>query len=273
MTSPREWWKKAFIGGLYPLPSLVDSQAFKARTRLELPFLRQALGLKPGMEVLDVCCGVGRHSIPLARAGLRVTGVDISPVYIREARRRARGTKASFLRGDARRMPFAGRFDAAINMWTSFGYFAKAADDLAMLRSVRRALKPGALFVLDTINGGRIARVLKLQETLGLDSERWIELADGTLILEDPRVTGGGTRVRTRWIFIKGAKRSELVTDIRLYTGRSLGALARRAGLEVVRVYGETERRPYTEAASRRVVLIARRPNPRRRPRASRKRT
>lgn len=273
MTPPKDWWKRAFVGGLYPLPSLVDSQAFRERTRIELPFLRQALRLAPGMELLDVCCGIGRHSIPLAKAGVRVTGLDVSPVYLREARRRARGTKATFVRGDARRMPFAGRFDAAINMWTSFGYFAKAADDLAMLRSVRRALKPGGLFVLDTINGGRIARVLELQETLGLDSERWVELPDGTLILEDPRVSGGGTRVRTRWIFIRGTKRSELVTDIRLYTGRSLSLLARRAGLEVLRVYGETERRPYSEAASRRVVLIARRSSLRRPRRASRKRT
>ncbi|MBI5596753.1 MAG: methyltransferase domain-containing protein [Elusimicrobia bacterium] len=269
MTPPREWWKRAFVSGVYPLPSLVDSLAFQRRTRMELPFLRHALRLRPGTALLDVCCGVGRHSLPLAKAGVAVTGLDVSPVYLREARRRARGTRAAFVKGDARRMPFSGRFDAAINMWTSFGYFAKAADDLAMLRSVRRALKPGGLFVLDTINGGRIARVLELQETLGLDSERWVEMQDGTLVLEDPRVVGG-TRVRTRWIFIRGTRRSELVTDIRLYTGRSLSALARRAGLEVLRVYGETARRPYTEAASRRVVLIARRPSPRTRPRRAR---
>ena len=43
-----------------------------------------------------------------------------------------------------RRIPLRGEFDAAINLWTSFGYFEKPSDDLKTLRGIARALKPGA---------------------------------------------------------------------------------------------------------------------------------
>lgn len=258
--SERRWWKRAFVGGEYPLKSLVDSRAFRDRTRLELPFLRRALGLERGTRLLDVCCGVGRHSLPLARAGVAVTGLDVSPVYLAEARRRARaaGLKARFVEGDMRRPHFGPEFDAAMNLWTSFGYFATRAEDLAALKAVRAALKPGGRFLLETINGGRIARVLRLQARLGLDGERWTELPDGTLVLEDPTLEEGGRVVRTRWIFIRGARRRDLVTRIRLYTGASLSALARRAGFRVERVWGEMAFVPYREASSRRVCLLLR---------------
>lgn len=259
--SERHWWRRAFVKGLYPLASLVDSLGFKQRTRVELPFIKRALGLRRGTRLLDVCCGVGRHSLPLAKAGLDVTGLDVSPVYLAEARRRARkaGARLRLVRGDMRRANFDAEFDAAMNLWTSFGYFATAAEDLAALKAARAALRPGGLFLLETINGGRIARVLGLQEQLGLDRERWTEMPDGTLILEDPTLLDRGRSIRTRWIFIKGASRRELVTRIRLYTAKTLSALARRAGFTVVRVTGEMSHAPYREASSRRICLLLRR--------------
>lgn len=256
--SERQWWRRAFIRGDYPLASLVDSSGFKERTRFELPFLKRVLRLRPGTKLLDICCGVGRHCLPLARAGVDVTGLDVSPVYLADARRRAKkaGVALRLVRGDMRRAHFSGEFDVAMNLWTSFGYFSTAAEDLAALRAARAALKPGGLFLLETINGGRLAKVLRLQQQLGLDTERWTEMPDGTLVLEDPSLVDGGRTVRTRWIFIKGASRRDLVTRIRLYTAPSLSSLAKRAGFTVVRVFGEMSYAPYREASSRRVALL-----------------
>lgn len=258
--SERDWWKDAFGKGVYPLPALSVSPAFIARTRVELAFVRRVLKLRPGTRLLDVCCGVGRHAVPLAAAGVRVTGLDYSPVYLAEARSRARAAKVSLelVRGDMRRMPFEGRFDAAANLWTSFGYFGSSADDLAALRSVRRALKPGGLFLLDTFNGPRLARILRWQEGMGLSGERWSELPGGVFVLEEPELQAGGRVIRTRWIFLHGVKRREMTTRIRLYTGRELTALFKRAGFEVLRLYGEMGPSPYRERSSRRLVVLAR---------------
>lgn len=263
MSQPEHhWWKNAFGKGVYPLSSLADSPAFRSRTRLELSFARHILNLGPGARLLDVCCGVGRHAVPLAAAGLKVTGLDYSPVYLAEARRRVSEARLSveLVRGDMRRMPFNGRFDVALNLWTSFGYFASTADDLTALRSVRRALKPGGLFLLDTINGGRLAHILRWQEGMDLSGERWSEMPDGSFVLEEPELAAGGRFIRTRWIFLRGNKRHEMVTRIRLYTARSLTALFTRAGFEVLRVFGEMRPVPYLERSSHRLVVLARRP-------------
>ena len=73
-----------------------------------------ALGLETGQRVLDVACGIGRHSLPLASRGYDVTGLDYTSAYLVRAQSGADGLPVRFLRGDMRRLPFStARFDAA----------------------------------------------------------------------------------------------------------------------------------------------------------------
>ncbi len=100
------------------------------------------LGLQAGARVLDLACGHGRHAIPLAERGFRVTGYDLSEAMLERARTDAiaRGIEVRWMRGDMRALPFDTEFDAVINVFTAFGYFADPAEDLEVLRRVRRAL-------------------------------------------------------------------------------------------------------------------------------------
>ncbi len=100
------------------------------------------LGLRPGETVLDVACGTGNLAIPAARAGARVTGVDIAPNLIAQARIEARavGIIADFDVGDAEALPYVDRqFDATVTMFGAmFAYRpARAAAELL------RVTKPG----------------------------------------------------------------------------------------------------------------------------------
>lgn len=94
--------------------------SFTKGTDQEVDFLIEHLGLAPGMRVLDVGCGPGRHSHALADRGLTVLGVDISDTFIDVARRIESG--AEFVVGDARRLADVlapgqlGSFDAAISL-------------------------------------------------------------------------------------------------------------------------------------------------------------
>src|SRR5436309_15151501 len=61
----------------------VYGSAFTAeRAQHEAAFAIKALALQPGEDVLDLCCGQGRHSIPIARSGVRVTGLDLAQSYL-----------------------------------------------------------------------------------------------------------------------------------------------------------------------------------------------
>src|SRR5262249_12669661 len=121
------------------------------RTAQEVEGIVRLLALPPGSSILDLCCGHGRHSIPLAQRGYQVTGQDLSEFFLQRAQVDAQveGVSVRWVRGDMREIPFANEFDAVINIFTAFGYFESEAEDQKVLRQVHRALKPGGRFLLE----------------------------------------------------------------------------------------------------------------------------
>jgi SAM-dependent methyltransferase len=224
----REWTKSFFRPEIFT-PGSPEAVAAAAD---ETAFLWKALGLKKGSRVLDIPCGTGRHAVRLARRGASVLGVDITPAYLREARRASNKLpNIRFVRGDMRRIPLRGEFDAAINLWTSFGYFEKPSDDVKTLRGIARALKPGGLFLIDTADITTIRRRFQ--------SRSWNRRADGAYVLEDAVYVGGwDPRVINTWTVLragKPARRSRFV--VRAYDRARLCAALTKAGLKPVRFW------------------------------------
>ena len=92
----------------------------------EAKFIRKALHLRKRQRVLDAPCGHARISVQLARAGIKVTGVDITKAFITKARKlfRKKRLKGEFIHNDLRNIDFNGEFDAVFNWFGSFGYFS-----------------------------------------------------------------------------------------------------------------------------------------------------
>jgi SAM-dependent methyltransferase len=144
--------------------------SFTKGTEREIDFLMGALELTPGMRVLDVGCGPGRHAHALGRRGLSVVGVDISKRFIELARQEAPpGTE--FIRGDARRLEFDGEFDAVISLCQG-GFGLVADDDPSVLTGVVRALKPGRRAALSAFSA--YFQVRFLEETDSFDAANGI---------------------------------------------------------------------------------------------------
>ncbi|HZI47714.1 MAG TPA: class I SAM-dependent methyltransferase [Pyrinomonadaceae bacterium] len=123
------------------------------------------LNLKPGMKVLDVACGTGNLAIPAARIGATVTGVDIAPNSVEQARENAKaeGLNAQFDEGDAEALPYAdASFDAVVTMFGAM--FAPRPELVAA--ELKRVCRPGGFIAMaNWTPSGFIGQMFKITST------------------------------------------------------------------------------------------------------------
>ena len=133
--------------------------SFTKGTTQEAKFLLELLHLKKGKRILDVGCGPGRHAVAFARAGLAVTGIDISGRFLELAAKAAHeaGVKAAFFECDARQMPFDDEFDAVVSICQG-GFGLMGNDDPLVLRRMAEAAKAGGRVLVTAFSAYYSAR-------------------------------------------------------------------------------------------------------------------
>ena len=148
--------------------------SFTKGTVQEVNFLVGALALEPGQRVLDVGCGPGRHAHELARRGVVVHGVDISPRFVELATGGA-PAGATFEVADARALHFDSEFDAVISLCQG-GFGLVGEDDPSVLDGMARAVRPGGRLALSAFSSYFAIRFLEATDTFdaasGINHER-----------------------------------------------------------------------------------------------------
>ncbi len=246
MTVSTEWWSTFFSGLAIESWTLFENPE---QSRVEVDYIAKALDLKPGSRVLDVPCGCGRHSVELAGRGFKLTGVDLAPKNIDDARHRAsgEGLKAVFECRDMRDLPWREELDGAFCFGNSFAYLDDDGN-AEFLRSACRVLKPGARFVLET---GVVAESI----LPNLEKRAWY-LVSGLYFLAERRHDPRRGRLDVEYTFIQGERVEIKQASYRVYTCREVLRLFEEAGFEVLALHGSMEGEPY-EMGSRNLLLTA----------------
>jgi SAM-dependent methyltransferase len=247
-SQPAEWWQSYFddqyLLEYEPLFTL-------ERDRREVTRLIEVLGLPSGARILDVPCGQGRHAHLLAEAGFDVDGLDYSRDLLARAKARGTGARLRYTRGDMRTLParWTGRFDAVLNLFTSFGFFGEPSDDRRVLAEFARVLTPGGVLVWHGGNrDGVMARFLHRD---------WWQTDDGTLIAHERTFDGlsGLLTVHSVWSGPSGQGTRE--HKIRLYTPTRLAELCADVGLIVEQAFEGFTPRTLNRRSSE-MLLVAR---------------
>jgi SAM-dependent methyltransferase len=217
----------------------------------DIACIEKLAALSPPAQVLDLCCGPGRHSVALARRGYAVTGLDLTPEYLTLAEELAHsaGVMPEFIQGDMRDYCLPAGFDLAINLFTSFGYFEAREEDHQVLANVHASLKAGGIFVMDMMGKEILAR--RFQE------RDWME-ENGVLLLEERRICRDWSWVINRLTVIEAGKQKAFEISHRLYSAVELKSALYQAGFKTVTVYGDLQGAPYDHTAERLVAVAGR---------------
>ena len=251
MTEPRaspDWWRDFFTGLAVEFwQAALPEEA----TRSDVEFLWRELRLFEDARVLDVACGAGRLTLPLADRGCAMSGVDISTEFLEAAGRAGveRGLPLDLHLADMRALTWDARFDAAFCFGNSFGYLDDEGHS-AFLGGVARALVPGGRFAMDY---GQAAESLLPR----LVPHEEASVGDFRFI-EDNRYDPFTGRVETRYTIERGERRETKLGSHRVYTANEVVRMCERAGMPVLDLFESPEKAPYA-IGSPRLILVAER--------------
>jgi SAM-dependent methyltransferase len=232
-----------FLGRAYWAPDTGRVMAFTKGTEQEVAFLVDALGLEAGERVVDVGCGPGRHALAMARRGIEVVGVDLSPDFVSLARdaAAAESLPARFEVADVRDVAYRAEFDAAVCLCQGGFGLLGGRDEPAVLERIVAGLRPGGRLALTAFSAAFALRFLEDGESF--DPSTGVLHERSTVRNED-----GVERVFDAWTTC--------------FTPRELELLAERANLHVDGLHGVAPGRYRTSSPTiedPELLLLARR--------------
>jgi SAM-dependent methyltransferase len=212
--------------------STLNSDAQHASAKREVEFIARQLGLSKGARVLDAPCGTGRHLKLFAEKGFTATGIDINTVCLELARKNCAGLDVRIEPGNmADLAAFEGRFDATVNLFSSFGYFATEAENRAVMWELVSTLKPGGTLVISVIDREWLLKVFRPVD--------WKD--DGRQFVLEGRKYDPVTHYNEAWVVIVDQASGQAKRHfhrIRLYSSDEIVGLMQECGLKDVKIFG-----------------------------------
>lgn len=200
----KHWTERMFVEN----PSLFGATLEKAieRGSSEVSGLEKIFsqfGISKNSLVLDLCCGIGRHSVPLAEKGYRIVGVDLSPAFIARAKELAQerrvGENVDFKVGDMRQIgnilkDYEQKIHAALNLYTSIGYYDEETDK-NVLTQVLGLVGSEGILVIETKNRDHLVRYFR---------DRDIDYSgDDLVLIEERRLNMEDSRIESVWKYYR----------------------------------------------------------------------
>ncbi|MDI1255905.1 MAG: class I SAM-dependent methyltransferase [Flavobacterium sp.] len=201
------------------------------------------LNLPEEAKILDLACGKGRHSVYLNELGYDVTGADLSENSIAEASKSA-NEKLHFQVHDMRE-PFEEKYDAILNLFTSFGYFENDSDNLKTLKAIAQSLTEYGFGVIDFMNVDHVVPNLVPEETKtvdGIDFNIKRFFIDGHVYKEID--------------FEDDGKKHHFTEKVRALRLEDFEKLMEEAGIYLLDVFGDYKLRKFHKKESERLIMI-----------------
>jgi SAM-dependent methyltransferase len=243
MTWYKDWFQEANYRVVYEHRDEGEAEAM-------IDLIERTIGHRPERRVLDVGCGSGRHSISFAKRGYHdVTGIDLSPTLLTEAREQAARLQfpIQFIERDMRDIPDE-KYDLAVNLFTSFGYFDSNEDNAAVITNVSKHLASNnGWLVIDFLNSQWVRNHLVEHDEratpngMHIEQTRWIE--DG--------------RIEKRLLIRNSVEAKEYIESVRLFDLADFRVMFESAGLTLRHIFGTYLGNEFNPDTSPRLIMFS----------------
>ena len=240
MSNSKTWYKSWFDTKYY---HILYKKRDNSEAKKFIKKLVKEIGLKNNQSVLDLACGKGRHSIFLNELGYDVTGVDLSNKNIDFAKKFS-NNKLKFFKHDMRE-PINGKFDAVLNLFTSFGYFDDIEEDIKVIESIKNSLNKNGIGVIDFMNSKVIIESLVSNESINHDD----------VIFNVTRCFDGRHIVKKIQI-IDNKNYYNFEEKVRAYKISDFKLMLERVNLSIINTYGCYNMSKFNENFSQRMILV-----------------
>lgn len=231
------WFNTPYYHILYKNHNSKEAETF-------IDNLLAKINLPEHARITDIACGKGRHSIYLNKKGFDVTGIDISAESIKHAKTFENDT-LHFSVHDMRRPFITNYFDAALNLFTSFGYFKTEHENALAIKTMYLALKRNGVVVIDFFNANCAVKNIIQNE------EKTIE---GITFKIKKQITGK-TLIKDIEFDVKG-KHFHFAEEVMLLALNDFEKYFEAAGFKIVNLFGDYSLNAYDPEKSARLILV-----------------
>jgi len=245
-TQTKRWYEDESFWKTFA-PTMFNQERLDV-TAEEIDQIIELLDIEKDTKILDLCCGIGRHSLELARRGYSIVGVDLTEEYLAKARKQAEseGLNIEFVKNDIRRFCQIESFDMVINMFTAFGYFEDPLDDKRVLLNIHCSLRQGGKLIMDMAGKEVVAKVF---------SEREWRDQNGDIFLRESKISQNWLWCENKWMMLENSKLQEFNFGHRIYSAVELSGLLTDCGFSSVSIYGDLTGTDYDHNAKRLIAV------------------
>lgn len=224
----------------------------------DIPFYVEAAKKSRG-RVLELCCGTGRLAIPIAEAGIDVTGLDISKAMLTTAKKKAlkNNLKIQWVQSDCRTFSLNAKFDLIFIAYNSLHHIHTRESAEALFSCVKRHLTPKGKFIFDVFNPSLSVLTRDPSKTYPVCKYE-NPSGKGKIIIDENNVYDDAKQInRIKWHYYIGERRETVVKELnmRCFFPQELDLLLHYNGFTVLHKYGDFNKHPFTSGASKQILI------------------
>ncbi len=223
----------------------------------DLEFYKRWLPQDKNIQVLELCCGTGRLTLPIAKEGYNITGVDYTPSMIEKAKTKAikEGLQIEFIEADIRTLDLHKKYDLIFIPFNSIHHLYKNEDLFEALKSVKSHLKENGLFLLDCYNPN-IQYIVDGEKELKEIAEYIADDGRKVLIKQTMQYENKTQVNRIEWhYFINGKFDSIQELDMRMFFPQELDAYLKSNGFTILHKFGSFEEETFNNSSEKQIFV------------------